>query len=204
MSAMTRAFTVYDLFAVGLALELAGAALLVRATFLSPQRIFVENALWGSPYHRVAAAARSRTESFVGFSGLLIGFLVQLAGYAVYLWHDGRAAYGREQAIVAVILALVVAPLWFRLGLIVNRIVYRPLLVRVASQRANDTTLDQPRADSLVRWGKAAGFEELPNELVPDYLRRVFKVERSLLPQVGGGFTPLDGVPPEDWPKFED
>jgi hypothetical protein len=200
---VSSALSLYDLFAVGLALELGGAALLVRATFLSPQRIFVENALWGSPYHRVAAATRSRTESFVGFSGLLLGFVVQIAGYAVYVWRGGHAAYGHERAIDVVGLALVFAPFWFWLGLKVNRAVHRRLLVQVARQRTNDAPLDHPRADSLVAWGKAAGVPELRNETVPDYLRRVFKVNQSVLPVVGGGFVSLDQAPGEDWPKFE-
>lgn len=200
---MGKALSLYDLFTLGLGLEIGGAALLVRSTFISPQRILVDNALWGSPYYRVVSAARGRTEAFVGFSGLLVGFLVQIAGYAAYLARSGHATYGQERAWAAAVVALLVAPLWFCLGLFVTKVVFRGLLVRVAKQQPNKAPLLEPRADSLVQWGQAAGFPPLDDEAVPDYLCRVFNVKHSLLPRDGGGFVPLSDVAPDSWPEFE-
>jgi hypothetical protein len=201
---MSRVFSLYDLFTVGLALEIGGAALLVRATILSPMKILRENALWGSPSYRTVAATRNRTESFVGFCGLVVGFIVQVVGYVAYVAHNGHAAYGIKRAIFAAVFAVIAAPAWFSLGLYLNKIVFRPLLVRVARQRLGDEPLPFPRADSLVRWGTAAGYAAHPGEKVPQYLDRIFKVKQSVLPQVGGAFAPLDQVPERDWPNFQD
>lgn len=175
----------------------------MRATILSPLKILQENALWGSPYHRTVAATRNRTESFIGFCGLFVGFIVQVAGYFAYLAHGGHAAYGTERAVLAGVLAAIVAPAWFILGRLVNRYTFRPLLVRVARQRVNEPQLAFPRADSLVNWGQAAGYRALPGERVPEYLERVFKVKKAVIPQVGDGFVELEDVPEQEWPSFE-
>jgi hypothetical protein len=197
-------FSLYDLFTVGIAFEIAGAGLLVRTVLLSPRKILEENALYASPYHKTVAATRSRTESLVGFSGLALGFLVQVAAYVVYIAGGGHAAYGRERALVALLLALAAAPIWFFLGLWINRVTFRPLLRRVAQQRLRESPLPFPRADLLVHCGVAAGFDPLDGETVPKYLLRVFSVERSMLPKTGGGWQMLDEAPEVEWPKFND
>lgn len=202
---MAAWISLYDLFTVGLALEVGGAALLVKAVLLSPARILKENALWGSPYYRVVAATQNRTESFVGFCGLAAGFIVQVAAYVAYVAHGGEAAFGWKRAIVAGGLAGAVAPAWFCVGTYVNHWLLRPLLIRVARERLNELPLAHPRADALVRWGKAAGFPAKPAETVPEYLVRVFKVNESVVPKTGGGWYPLDEAPPEAVPDlFED
>jgi hypothetical protein len=196
-------FSLYDLFTVGLALEIGGAALLVRATILSPVKILRENALWGSPYYRTVAATRNRTESFIGFCGLFLGFIVQVVGYVAYIGQGGHAAYGAERAILAAVFAVVIAPAWFFLGLWLNRLVFRPLLVRVARQRLGKEPLPFPRADSLVHWGLAAGYAAHASENVPEYLVRVFNVKESMLPQVGtDDFVLLAQAPEDEWPKL--
>jgi hypothetical protein len=199
-------FTLYDLFAVGLGLELGGAALISRGVVSNPRDLFLSSLSFYDSHRFVAvSAAENSLDTVTGVAGLGIGFLTQLVGYVVYLANGGHASFGSDRALVAGLCGVAAIVLWWLVGNVVRHFRLKPLLAGMARQTLGGRVLDHPRADYLVLWGRAAGWAAEPRENARTYLERVFGLTESCLPVTGSdAFAPLSDFALESWPAVHE
>jgi hypothetical protein len=180
---MWDAFALEDLFALGLGCDIAGGILLARGLLSTPETIARRaTSFYGVSPPTAVAMAQDNVDSRVGLGALLLGFLLQAAGYALQVSRDRSPTDGSTADAVAV-LALVVLGCAVVIG---SWRLYRTkwikgLLVRTARcDPATRQMADRPSAERLRAFGYELGFDVLPNETSPPgaalYVERVFGV----------------------------
>src|SRR3954451_23597993 len=96
------AVTYYDLFPAGLGLDLAGATLLARGLFTSPDEFARRMAVGRNTFNRFSVRAAEDRADIVGVGVLIGGFLAQGVGYVLYIGGAQNAAHGSSARVVAV------------------------------------------------------------------------------------------------------
>lgn len=106
---MSDYLSLTDLFLVGLALDVTGAALLARGLLIPPRQIIEVTAqLWGGNPHAAGDRASSRVDAEFGLTYLALGFVLQAAGYAIEL-HGGQSGTGTDRLIAALTMSVIAA-----------------------------------------------------------------------------------------------
>jgi hypothetical protein len=181
------ALSLTDLFVIGLALDISGAALLAKGLLLPPRMINVlSGSYWSYNARDAVNRVRDRIDAEFGVAALLAGFGLQAAAYVLVLL-GVESPDGTGEAIVAVVLGVLAAGATFGVWRYVRPRRIRALLVRVAlAHQGNDTESDEDRpgwtrkkAAMLLDYGQAAGYAMLPGEGESGkeaYAKRVFGI----------------------------
>lgn len=178
----------YDLFVVGLGLDLAGAYLVARGVVASPATLMRLVGFIGSYQYTAAGRARDRLDALAGLVSLALGFALQGVGYVVLLATEIDVRTGAEEAAGAVALALAAIAVAIAAAAVFRRKRLKPTLREMAQRDIDGTRLAYPRGDMLAGWADGLGEPVLPGENELDYARRAYGVDDILLPVVGGGF----------------
>jgi hypothetical protein len=166
-------FVVADFFVVGLALDAIGAWLLVRGLLPTPKGRF--GLSFGHP--ETVTDIRNWVDARFGLAVLILGFMLQLAGYLVTLARETASPTGIREVVAALALAAVAsgavlaAYCLFRARLIRRRIVKTVLA-------ANDNRWTTKSAASLLALGREAGYPVREGEETKhEYAQRIFGIE---------------------------
>jgi hypothetical protein len=188
-----------DLFVLGIGFDLAGAFLVARGLLATPIQIMRRSYVGGlgmEPFLAVEAVAqaRDRADGVVGMCALLLGFVLQGAGYGAVLSGAHVATSGTTRTAIGSVLpllAIVVTGLGTRRFR--KRFVKRQCIM-VASYDLRGEHVP-PYGRRLMLLGAEIGEPARAGERQVDYARRVFGVSRITL-----GDNTTDIVPNEpDW-----
>ena len=103
-------FSLSDLFVVGIGFDLAGAFMLAKGLLMSPRQMLgggLNAAGQGYSPATIYERARDFVDARTGICSLVVGFLLQAAGYLVLLSTDVNETTGARKVIGAIVLALV-------------------------------------------------------------------------------------------------
>jgi hypothetical protein len=172
------AFSVQDLFAVGIGLDIAGGYLVVRGLLLNDVELRrLAGTYVGMSYGELVARIEDRIDARVGLMSLIAGFFLQAVAYVLTL---GGAAVG-EPSVLRGVLAGALAVLGAGTVLLAWRRLRKPAMKRdivavSCVDPKNRVKLAQPLRGVLVPLGEEAGFARSPNESDEAYALRVFGV----------------------------
>lgn len=190
-------FSILDLFVVGLAFDIVGAALLARGLLVSPRLITVlAGQYWDVSPPDAVDRCRNRVDAEFGVSSLIVGFTLQAVGYGLQLAGVGSGS-STSRVVTAFALggfaAAGIALFWWRTR--TRRLVR--LLIRVAKEREGKGGLGDEKTSEWTRkkvnlladLGRAAGFPTVPSDYWGNiggkskYVERVFRVDVPLYAQ---------------------
>lgn len=174
------AFGYEDLFLAGLGADIVGAYLVARGLLQPiPQLATAGGTMYALERAKAPYAVEDRIRGTVGLVALVIGFLLQAAGYTDILARHHALAYGKREALTGVGLALAIALFVY----LFERLVRPPwrdrLLIRVARFDHTGARLlrEKPLAHVLRSFGEQLGKSGLQDESDVAYCWRVFGVD---------------------------
>jgi hypothetical protein len=182
-------FTLADLFVVGVALDITGAALLARGLLTRPDLIGkLSGSYWDWNARDAVDRVRNRVDAEFGVAFLVAGFLLQFVGYVLELL-GVSISNGAVRAAVAGGLALIASAAayacWKRLqGQRVLRTLVQVALAHEGSGEQGDEKRagwTRKKAAKLLSYGEAADYPILekdePDRTKTLYIQRVFGIE---------------------------
>lgn len=177
MDYLSRYVAFDDLFVIGLALDITGAALLAKGLLESPKTIRREGGTYvGFNSATIVGLVRDRVDAEFGMAALLLGFTIQALAYVLLL--GGVVVNdpgGSSEALAAVAMGLLGAGSVVGLYFLVRRTREKRLLIRVTKREGEWTrqTASELHGIAITIYPAAS------DEDAPAYLRRVFSVEVS-------------------------
>jgi hypothetical protein len=178
--------SVYDLFAIGLGLDFAGAALLAKGLLSSPSDVVHRMVNTRNTFAMdIVRAAEDRADGEAGVAALCLGFLIQTIAYVVILDIRARTAEGASASLVAGSSAVVAAALVLTIGRSFRWLRVRAFLVEVARDSGAGRR-DQPDVHELATYGRILkrgprilNSSNGQEEDLDQYAHRVWKVDMS-------------------------
>jgi hypothetical protein len=178
-------FSWIDLYAVGVTLDVCGAAILANGLFIRPQAaVLVAGSFWGGNPAVAGNVARDRIDGSFGLAYLACGFGLQAVGYLVQLGLDPQTPGSVGRVLAAVLLMGLTGSIavsgwqWTRPWFVRRRLV-EMARYRLTNVDAPATREALPFAGTLAPWARAAkvGGPQATDETDRAYVRRVFGVE---------------------------
>jgi hypothetical protein len=173
-------FSYEDLFIAGLGFDIAGAYLVSRGLLQPiPQLATAGSTMWALEQPKAPYAVDDRIRGSVGLVALVVGFVLQVAGYTAVLARHHTLHYGKSEALTGAALALCIALIVCVFERSVRPRWRKRILIRVARfDHTGKTDLrEKPIAHVLRGFGEHLKIEPLTNESNIDYCLRVFHVE---------------------------
>jgi hypothetical protein len=182
------AFSLTDLFIVGLGLDATGAILLLRGLVISPAAIARLNTFAGLESGDTLDRCENRVDAIYGGAGLLLGFFLQAVGYALEL-SGVNGGSGTDRLLTAILLGLLAVALSLLIYLLTKERLFKRTVAAVAKARAGSgdpgdekgPAWSRVKAQRLVRLGEAAGWPRLETEqdegTATNYAKRIFRID---------------------------
>jgi hypothetical protein len=187
-------FSVGDVLATGIGVDVAGAVTFGRGLFLSaPDRVGRLARAQNSFAALRIGEAESHADAVVGGGALIVGLLIQAVGYALVTGGARASSTADGAAALALIFMLLGAGTVAATSRFDRLPRTKRYLVTLA-QYAGGRRLDAPELHALVRFADTMGYERTPAELegyegASRYVRRVFGVTTT----VGWGASGVHG-----------
>jgi hypothetical protein len=156
---MIDPFSVYDAFTVGVSFDLLGGYLLGRGLLASPAEIRQRaGTMWGSNPAVAIGQILARADATVGLASLGVGFVLQAGGYVILIG-GATVEKGSTRAVVSVVLAVLVAAVWWKvLGYIRTEVVRRLVVLVARTNPATGELFPYPDGPTLMSLGHQLGF----------------------------------------------
>jgi len=173
-------FSYEDIFVAGIGFDIAGAVLLAKGLLLSSRHILsISSTYLGFNSQEIVSRVEDKVSTYFGVGALVLGFLLQLAGYALDLALRSAPPAspirgGLAFAVVGFVIVFVV--LFYRLSLPAWRM--RFLFDIAHYDNDHSTKQAHPYGRRLVFFGEKIGFPIKDDESEVDYARRVWHVGR--------------------------
>ena len=156
------AFSITDLFVVGLGLDAAGAVLLAKGLLIDPKTIGkVAGTYWGVNLGETVDRSQNRVDAKYGVGCLLAGFLLQAIGYMLELGGATSPA-GGDHALTAVALGVLAVALAFGVYFAFRRRELKRTLVAIAlSKEEKDKDEQDDRLQEVWTVARATRLRDL-------------------------------------------
>jgi hypothetical protein len=178
------ALSVTDMFMAGVGFDIAGATLLAVGLFKEPGRLAVE--LMHKGTRELLDAGRDFVDGIFGLASLLVGFVLQAAGYIVLLGRHPDEPFGWPVAVTGLVCLVCAAalPLW--VWGYSRDWLFKKYLIDLARHDNAGGVYRHPDLDDLLAYGRALDLERYADEHGDEgdklFVRRVFGVTQFRSP----------------------